>query len=258
MRLPRRARVGTPAPHPARAASARRTAGLAAGAVLLTALSACTGGGGSGAAGDDDATPEEVLAQAKEQLDSTPGVHVVLTSDGLPEGETGLVGADVVGTHEPSLALEGTITVRLSGIEPVVPIVAVDGETYAQLPLTSDYQVVDPSEYGAPADPAQLLSTDAGFSSLLTQTTDVEAGDQVRGGEDNTEVLTEYTGTVPGTAAANILPTAEGDFDVAYTVTDDGELRQMVVTGAFYGGDDQVTYTVDFDQYGIEQEITAP
>ena len=34
-----------------------------------------------------------------------------------------------------------------------MPVVAVDGKVYAQLPLTTGYQDIDPAEYGAP-DPA--------------------------------------------------------------------------------------------------------
>ena len=41
----------------------------------------------------------------------------------------------------------------------------------------------------------------------------------MRGGEDNKEVLTEYTGTVPGSAVANVIPSADGDFDVTYSIT---------------------------------------
>ena len=131
--------------------------------------------------------------------------------------------AEGVGTHAP--AFEGTITVVLAGQAFEVPVVAVDDTVYAQLPLTVGWQDIDPAEYGAP-DPAQLMSPDAGFSSLLPETTDVEEGESVRGGEDNSEVLTEYTGTVSGDVVKNIIPTASGDFDATYTITDDGELRE--------------------------------
>jgi lipoprotein LprG len=128
---------------------------------------------------------------------------------------------------------------------------------YAELPLTSGYQEVDPSEYGAP-DPAQLMSPDEGFSSLLTATTDLETGESVRGGADNKEVLTEYTGSVPSTAVANVIPSAEGDFDVTYSITSEGELREAVLTGVFYPDSDEMTYTLEFDDYGTEPDITAP
>ena len=52
------------------------------------------------------------------------------------------------------------------------------------------------------------MSPDAGFSSLLPRPTTLEEGESVRGGEDNDEVLTEYTGTVPGDAVKNVIPSA--------------------------------------------------
>ena len=102
------------------------------------------------------------------------------------------------------------------------------------------------------------MSDDAGFSSLLPATTDVEKGDSVRGGADNSEVLTEYTGTVSGDVVKNVIPTASGDFDATYTVSDDGELREADLTGVFYKDSDSMTYTVTFDDYGTDKDITAP
>ena len=172
----------------------RAASALLAAALTAFSLTACSSDGGDG--GKDDATPEEVLAAAKTTLDETSGVHLTLSTEDLPDGVTGVEKAEGVGTHAP--AFEGSITVVLSGQAFEVPVVAVDDKVYVQLPLTTGYQDVDPAEYGAP-DPARLMSTDAGFSSLLPATTDVEKGDSVRGGADNKEVLTEYTGTVPAT-----------------------------------------------------------
>jgi lipoprotein LprG len=221
--------------------------------VTALALSSCSG---------DEATPEEekkspadVLAQAKQTLDDTSGVRLNLATTDLPTGVTGITKAVGVGTHAP--AFEGSITVVLSGNTFEVPVVAVDRKVYAQLPLTPGWQDVDPTEYGAP-DPARLMSHDAGFSSLLSATTDLEAGESVRGGQTNTEILTEYTGTVPDTAVKNIIPGASGDFDATYTVTDDGELREAELTGVFYKGSPSMTYTIDFENYGTDQEIIAP
>jgi len=126
-----------------------------------------------------------------------------------------------------------------------------------QLPLTPGWQDIDPGDYGAP-DPARLMSDDAGFSSLLPATTDVQKGDSVRGGSDNSEVLTEYTGTVSGDVVKNVIPTASGDFDATYTISDDGELREADLTGVFYKDSDSMTYTVTFDDYGTDKDITAP
>lgn len=230
-----------------------------AAAALVTALSltalCLTACGGSDSGGGASGTPEEVLAQAKTHLDETSGVNLTLTTDDLPDGVTGVEKAEGVGTHAP--AFDGTITVTLSGQAFEVPVVAVDGKVYAQIPLTPGWQDIDPADYGAP-DPAQLMSTDRGFSSLLPATTDVEKGESVRGGQDNKEVLTEYTGTVGSDTVTNVIPTASGDFEATYTVTDDGELRSAELTGVFYPDSESMTYTVTFEDYGTDKDITAP
>ncbi|WP_243060956.1 LppX_LprAFG lipoprotein [Nocardioides sp. SR21] len=226
---------------------------LAATALVVLSVTGCSGDDpSSGGDGDD---PTAVLAEAKTNLDETSGVHLTLATDDLPDGVTGVTGADGIGTHAP--AFDGTITVALSGQPFEVPVVAVDGTVYAQLPLTTGWQDIDPAEYGAP-DPAELMNPDAGFSTLLTETTDVEEGESVRGGENNSEVLTEYTGTVAGDVVANIIPTASGDFDASYTISDDSELREVSLTGVFYEDSESMTYTVTFDDYGTEKDITAP
>ena len=58
-----------------------------------------------------------------------------------------------------------------------MPVRAVDGKVYAQIPLTPGWSDVDPADYGAP-DPAQLISADDGFPSILAATTDLEEGGQ--------------------------------------------------------------------------------
>lgn len=228
-----------------------RTPALALAAASLV-LSGCSDSGESVA---DGKSPEEVLELAKTTLDETSGVSVSLRTDDLPEGVTGIKAAQGVGTHPP--AFDGSITVVLSGTDFEVPIVAVDGKVYAQIPLTPGWSDVDPEEYGAP-DPARLMNPDEGFSSLLPATVNPVEGDSVRGGSDNTEVLTEFTGTVPGDVVSNVIPSASGDFEVTYTISADGELREAVLTGMFYPDTDDMTYTIGFDDYGTEKEITAP
>lgn len=230
----------------------RLSAALVAG-VLALSTAACSAGDDGGSGGDQ--TPEEALGAAKQTLDDTSGVDLTLSTDDLPDGVTGVEKATGVGTHAP--AFEGKITVVLSGQAFEVPVVAVEEKVYVQLPLTTGWQDIDPAEYGAP-DPAALMSPDAGFSSLLDATTDLEAGDSVRGGQGNKEILTEYTGTVSGDVVDNIIPTASGDFDATYTITDQGELRSADLTGVFYRDSEPMTYTVTFEGYGTEKDITAP
>jgi len=223
--------------------------------LALAGVTACTGGD-DGSADPDETTPEDVVALAEDTLVETSGVQLRLATQALPDGTAGVLSADGVATHAP--AFDGTLTVSLSGQSVEVPVVAVDGEVWAQLPFTQGFDKVDPTAYGAP-DPATLLDPENGFPALLTATESPEKGETVRGGADNSEVLTEYSGAVPGTAVAEVIPSASGDsFDAVWQVTDDGELRHAELTGVFYAGTDPITYTVDFSDYGTEQEITKP
>lgn len=227
---------------------------LATSLVAVLALSACSGDGDGGTE-EAERSATEVLTAAKTTFDETSGVLITLSTDDLSEGVDGLLAAEGYGTQDPA-AFDGEIVVRFAGIEPTVPVVAVDGTVYAQVPLTTGWSEVDPAEYGAP-DPAGLLDPDTGFSALLVETDGVEQGDQVRGGDDNRDILTTYSGTVPGESVAGIIPSAEGDFEAAYTVSDSDELRSMVLTGDFYGAG-SMTYTITFDDYGSTPTITAP
>ena len=234
---------------------------LAAPVVLGLALggfSACSDddkdkGGGV----EDGASAEEVLAAAKKTLDDTSGVQIGLSTKDLPDGVTGITAAEGTGIH-PS-AFEGTFKLSVSGLPADAEVIAVDGTTYAKNSLLlPDWTEIEPANYGAP-DPAKLMDPDGGFSGLLASAEKVEAGDSVRGGEDNKEILTQYTGTISSDAVEALIPTAEGDFSFTYTISDDNELREAVLKGAFYGTDEgDVTYTLTLDDYGTEKDITAP
>lgn len=212
-------------------------------------LSACTGG-----AAEDDRSPDEVLADAKATLDETSGVRIELATEKLPAKVDGILSATGIGTHDP--AFEGDLKVFTGGITADVPVVAAQGKVFAKLPFTTEFVEVDPAAYAAP-DPAGLMETDGGLSSLLTAADDVEEGEQVRSGED---VLAGYTGTVPGEAVASIIPSASAgsDFDAEFTVDEEDRLREAVLTGPFYPEAGDVTYTITFDQYDTSADITVP
>lgn len=238
-------------------ARARTTGRLAATAtsvlLALPMLAACSGDEGGAETGGK--TPEEVLAEASTLLSETSGVDLTLSTDALPQGVSGITRA--VGTVTDAPAFEGSITVVFAGQTVDVPVIAVDDTVYAQLPFTPGYDKVNPKEYGAP-DPSGLVGED-GFAGLLGLTESPEEGESVRGGADNSEVLTTYTGTVPGEAMEAIIPSSSGEsFDVEWQVTDEGELRTATLTGVFYPRAEEMTYTVEFADYGIEQEIAAP
>lgn len=203
---------------------------------------------------EQDASPEEVLAEAKQTLDETSGVHIVLSTEELPPGISGILTADGIGTHAP--AFEGKLKVQASGITADAEVIAVGDTVYAVLPFTTDFTPIDPADYGAP-DPADLMRTDGGLSTLLTSTDDPEQGGERRDGET---VLTEYAGTLPGDVVAGIIPTASPDsaFEVTYTITDDNVLNETVITGPFYPAAEDVTYTIRFDQYDTTADIAAP
>lgn len=217
----------------------------------LLSLTACSDDGGGGGDGD----PADVLAAAKTALDETSGVHLVLEADELPDDITGVVKAEGDATHAP--AFKGEIVGRLSGIEATIKVIAVDGVVYVVLPFTSDYQELDnPEDYGAP-DPAGLMDPSSGVSAWLTATTDVEKGDQTRDGGD---VLTTYTGTLPGENVVSALPSADetGTFEAAYAIDDEGLLRSATITGPFYKGEQDVTYELTLSDYGSSPDISAP
>jgi lipoprotein LprG len=204
---------------------------------------------------EEPTTPEDVLAEAKANLDDTSGVSIALTTEGeIPKGVDALVEADGIGTHAP--AFEGDLKVSVNSLEIEVPVVAVDGEVFAQLPFTSSFQPIEPDDYGAP-DPADLMDTTAGISSWLTALEDVEEGDETRDGD---KVLTTYTGTLPGTAVAEVIPSAspDADFDATFSIDDEGFLDTAEVIGPFYGDAGDVDYVIALDDYGTDEEIDRP
>jgi lipoprotein LprG len=228
---------------------------LTAVVLALPALAACSGDAGGSEGGDEGPTPEEVLSEAATTLTETSGVDLTLSTPSLPDGVSGIT--EAAGTITQAPAFDGSITVVFAGQTVDVPVIAVDDTVYAQLPFTPGWNKVNPKEYGAP-DPSNLIGED-GFAGLLGLTESPEAGESVRGGANNTEVLTTYSGTVPGDAMDAVIPSSAGDsFDVEWQVTDDGELRKATLTGVFYPHTDPMTYTVDFSDYGTEMEITAP
>lgn len=199
--------------------------------------------------------PAATLDTARQKLAATSGVMLTLRTSDLPDGVQGLESASGVVTDAP--AYEGTLGVVTSVGSFSVPVRAVDGKVYAQIPLTPGWSQVDPADYGAP-DPSGLISTDKGVPALLAATTRLHGGADVRGGTDNKEVLSTITGTVPATAVSSIIPGATGDFSATYGVASNGELRQVVLQGHFYAGHPANGYTLVLTDYGTTKDVTAP
>lgn len=225
-------------------------------AAVVLAVGLATSGCGKDEPTDGEKPPAEVMATAQQLLDDTTGVQLDLTSTGLPANVEGILSGTGIGTHAP--AFEGSIKVQTHGLSADVPVTAVDGKVYAQLPFTPSQKPIDPADYGAP-DPAQLFSAGNGISSLLTQTDGLARGGSVRGGTNNEEILTEYTGTLPATLVTRVIPSATGDdFAASYKVTESGELREVVLTGEFYPDAGDITYTLTLTNYGTTKDISAP
>jgi len=228
----------------------RRLATLLVAGMLTGALVGGCGGGSS-----SDVDPATALKTAQQKLEDTSGLTLSLTTDDLPDGVQGVSSASGTVTDAP--AFDGSLGVTLSAGSFSVPVKAVGGKVYAQIPLTPGFATVDPADYGAP-DPAQLLTTDQGIPAILAATTDVKQGDDVRGGTDNKEVLSTYTGSVPASAVSHLIPGASGDFSATYGIADNGELRQASLTGVFYAGKPAMTYDLLLTDYGTSKDITAP
>jgi lipoprotein LprG len=233
-----------------RPVSSARAAVLVAASCLV--LSGCTGDGKDPVS--EGKSPEEVMELAKQTLDETSGVEIDLSGE-LPDGVTGLSGATGLGTHDP-LAFQGSASVT-AGLSLTVDVIAIEDDVWIAFP-GQDFRDADPGDYGAP-NPAALFATEGGISDLLVKTEGLEEGDPVRGGDNNEETFTEYTGTVPADLVENVIPSATGDdFDVAYLISDEGELREARITGEFYPDSDEMTYTIELDDYGTQKDITAP
>ncbi|MBB2894112.1 LppX_LprAFG lipoprotein [Flexivirga oryzae] len=240
----------------------RRTL-TATGTVALAATIALTGcssgsskkdapSGGTSAAA---VTPAATLAKAKQTLDDTSGVHLNLTSAKVPAKQNGLISGEGDGSHAP--AFKGKIGVRIAVAGTIsVPVVAVDGMVWAKTPLSPKMSKVDPKQFGAP-DPAQIFAKDGGFSSLLVATKSPKFGAKKRDGKDIAQTV---TGTLPGSVIKKTLSFGKADqtYDAVYLITDSGELRSAQLTGEFYQGTNDTSYTVEFSKYGEKVAVSKP
>lgn len=227
------------------------TPALASILVLLLALLAACGGSGS-ASGSGGPSATQRLAAAEKTLAGAKGVTLSLKTDKLPKGSNGILAATGVGTDAP--AFKGTISAVLNGLSGELPVVAVDNKVYVQL-FGAPFKAVDPADFSAP-DPATFFGPEGSLPGLLRNVTSLKFGADVRNGK---QVLSTLTGKVPGSAVKKIFSSAGStDFDATFTLDDRDRLVQARVSGPFYGGSDQLTYTIGFSKYGTAPSITAP
>jgi lipoprotein LprG len=233
-----------------------RPVALMLSAVLLLAGTGCSGSGGDKPSGD---TPKAVLAHAKELLDKTSGVELSISSTGLPEKSSGALLVGGTGTAIHPSSFEGSLNLKAFGFTDDAEVIATDGKVWIKLSLLGPgFTEVDPARYGVP-DPSSLLAAHGGVSDLLVETTGLKEGESVRGGADNKEVLTQYSGSLTAKQVQLLVPSAsDGEFSALYEITSDGHLHSVELTGPFYAGERNVTYTIDFEKYDVEKKISAP
>ena len=228
--------------------TSRRILAALALALALT-LTACSGGSGGDA--------EKQLAAAADVLDNAEAIEFSISTTALPSGETGLLSAEGTANHSP--AFQGEVKAVAGGVTIGAEVIATDGKVWAKTGFSPVFMTLDPEKLGAP-DPASLVGTkdNPGITGWITTTVDPTDDGKSRDGEN---VYTKITGTIPGKEIAALLPSADpdSDFEVIYRLTDDGDLHDMKVTGAFYGSDvDDVTYTLKAQPLAEPVEIEAP
>lgn len=219
------------------------------GAVLALLLVAGCGGGSK--AGHK--TPAEVMAAAKATFDKASSVHVDLATDQTPDSGNGILSAAGTLTRQP--AFQGKADVLFRGLRATVPVTAIGGKIYVQLPLSSRYTAIDPADFGIP-DPAQFIDPDKGISRLLTELSGLKKGKQTR---DGNRILTEYTGTLTAARVKAIIPMAvAGDYATVVGVDDKDVVRNVEVTGPFFGKGTTVTYRISLSDYDKAVTIKKP
>ncbi len=167
---------------------------------------------------------------------------------------SGLLSAKGEGNHSP--AFKGKVTVLTGGTSLGADVIATGGEVLAKTSFSPDYLSIDPATLKAP-DPAALFDKDTGITQILSSTDKLSDGGRSRDGED---VLTTITGTLPGSVVKTIIPSAATDatFKVTYRLDDDDVLRDATLSGPFYGGDSDVSYTVKLTTSDTPVTIEAP
>lgn len=188
----------------------------------------------------DTSELQKRLSAARTVIDEAETVDVSLAAKSLPDGTTGLLSATGQGNHSP--AFKGKVKVVTGGSTLTADVVSAEGTLKAKTSFSPLFLKIDPASLGAP-DPAALLDAENGVTQILDQTKGLEQGEKSRDGSD---VLTTINGTLPGSVVSAIIPSADEkkSFNVAYRLTEDDVLRDATITGPFYPGGDNVTYTV--------------
>jgi lipoprotein LprG len=222
--------------------------------VTLVCAALFLAGCGESGTGTKEPSPAQVMQKAKKHFDDASSVHIDLATAATPSSGNGVLGASGTVTHAP--AFEGDVKVVLSGLTATVPITAVGGKVYAKLPMQTKFAVINPAEYGAP-DPSDFADPERGLSALIGKLQHLKKSKQTRSGD---QILTTYTGTLPGRAVKAIIPSADanGSYKTSIGIDEQGYARKVSVTGTFFSGNSNVTYDVDFSKYDGNVRVVPP
>lgn len=225
---------------------------LVASALVMTGCSS-TGGDKAPEQTAKEKTPAERLESAKEHLDAAKGYHFVLQGTDVPKDTSGVLAGK--GDVQAGPKFKGTLTVQAGTISASVPVVALDGKTWAKMPFSDSMKPIKPESYGAP-DPNKLFSKDTGVSNLLPKTKSPKAGGELREGAD---VVQSFKGTLDGKDVKSVLNMGDGTgtFQVEYTLTAKDEIRSAQLVGPFFKGS-KTTYNLKFTEFGKTVDIQAP
>lgn len=225
-------------------------------ASLVTAaalgLSGCTSSGSTKEASDPAQTPTQLLAKARDTMNSTSGVHVDLVASGLPNGANAVVSAK--GDATPATpAWKGNVDLRFNGSSLQVPVTAIKDEMWAQ--IFGSLQKIDPKQYKVP-NPAGFFDKNSGLGSLLGKVQNAKFGDKKRSGKS---IVQTVTGTIPASDVYTVFSLGQktGNYDLTFGVNDDDQLVTMNIKGPFYDNA-TVSYDATFDSYGQTVDIKAP
>ena len=225
-------------------AGLRRIAVVATASLLL--LSAC---------GTPAINATDQLHKTKDVLDSTPSFHFTLSSADVSGTGPLLTGGR--GDMRRPTSMSGTLQVSIYGLAISVPVVSLAGRFSVKLPTSPGFTAANPSDYGF-ADPARLIDPSNGLSSLLLscRSPQVKSDDRYNGA-----ALHEIGCTLPGSAVAALLTSADPSKDVAATFgidTTTSQLRRVVLKGPFVSAAKNCTYTLILANYGENVSITPP
>jgi LppX_LprAFG lipoprotein len=211
-------------------------------------VSAC---GGSSA---PNVNPAVLLQRAKAKIDASSSVHFTLSSSNVTGGGTNLTGGS--GDLARPDDLQGSFNVDINGLNVTVKAVSKGGVFEALLPFATKYVRTNPSNFGL-TDPAQLLNSSNGLSSLLSLAQNPREGKRER---ISGELIETVTYTVPGTAIP-VLPDANPSEPVTLVLginPSNSVLRQVTLTGPFTSSTSNATYVVTLTNYDEHVTITLP